>query len=323
MAAFPPISIPESLKQPRSKSYFMAYYQYALRLLETGAEGCNLPFMKSQEFIRSTALTLRDSFQESEMLTSDGIFFVLRYLCEASRVCPDTKTRIRTYDELREYPDVDVCDPLLVEGFAVAGMQELDRDLRAGYEKLSPGLRESIAKGNSILFPVHHSGKIATLYVDETTGETHSCASPYLHWSLMFAHRRPSGGFDLYHYDSLPCQANMIYAFKVVHAVLDSVLRFSGCSPATVLSFHCSFSDRPNWPFPQIVPASGIRCIEKMVPQTSGTSCGLFVLGYGHLIATMRSPLKNSAVEQVTETYVKLLSKFFLEIFVSLLAAYP
>lgn len=323
MAKFSPIDVPKTMERKKSRLYFSSCYHYAIEVLRSGGkEKCELPFLGSENDTCEIGTNLRNCTQNgdidenTEMLSDTSVFFALRYMVEASRVTPDMKTRARSYDELRAYPELYVCDPILLESFCVVALHELERDLEAGYRKLPKAFVDAVRTGHSIMFPVHHRPGIATQYEDAATKEPLSCASKDLHWTLVFAHCRSRGKYDIYHYDSLPNQSSLMYAFKVTHAMLDSVVRKTEGSPVTIGAVRCSFSDRPAWPFGQIIQHSGVKSIENMCTQESGVSCGLFVLGYGLLLAVMRSPLKKSAVEQVTEAYVNVLGVFFARIFI-------
>ena len=315
MAKFNPIEISKTMEHRKSRLYFSSCYHYAIDVLRSGAEDCNLHFLTSENDTREIGATIQNCTRNEEMMTDMSVFFALEYVVEAARVTPDEKTRKRSYDELREYPELYVCDPISLEQFCSVALHELERDLEAGYAKLSKKFVEAVHTGHSILFPVHHRQGISTQYEDATTREPLSCASNNFHWTLVFAHCRSRGKYDIYHYDSLPNRSNLMYAFKATHAMLDSVVRKTEGSPVAISSVHCSFSDRPAWPFGQIIHPSGVKPIENMSPQESGISCGLFVLGYGLLLAIMRSPLKKSAVEQITDAYVNVLGAFFARIF--------
>lgn len=321
MATFSPIPDLASLKHKTSPLYFSSCYHYALEVLGKGGMGCELPFLKDQNDLKHMSVSLRNASENCEMLDDTTIFSSLQLLVEASKKCPDKKARARTLDELREYPEIYVCDPIVTEQFATVALYEVDRDLDAGYEKLSKKFAEAVQEGNSILFPIHHHDKIETQYEDAETKERLSCASDTPHWTLVFAHCRSRGRYDIYHYDSLPYRNNLMYAFKTTHAMLDAVARNIGGTPVVISAAHCSFSDRPRWPFTQIVPPTALRSIESMSMQESGSSCGLFVLGYGLLLAVMRSPLKKSAAEQITEPFAKLFGKFMYHIFLTFVVA--
>lgn len=321
MESFSPIPNLTQLEHKKSPLYFSSCYHYVLDILRSGGKDCGLSFIGDQNELKGVATSLRNASEFNEMVDDRAVFYAISLLVEASKRCPDKKTRSFTLDELREFPEVFVCDSIVAEQFATVALHGLERDLEAGYSKLSSSLVHAIREGKSLILPIHHHENINTKYEDADIREPLSCASDGIHWTLIFAHCRSRGTYDIYHYDSLPYRSSLVYAFKVAHAMLDAVTRKVSGSPVVISSVHCSFSDRPAWPFPQIVPPNAVRSIENMSPQESGTSCGLFVIGYAMMLAIMRSPLKKSAVEQVKESFVKLYGRLMYHMFIILFMA--